>query len=508
MGKKSFVFNLLALVTLIIFTTSCSKKVEYVNVIPSDAAVVVSVDLKSIVSKSGFTDKINEPIQKKMLDALKNGLGAKSFGYMEKVIKNPSELGLSVNDKIYFFAYMPNYKLGMAAKVTDIDKLKEAFKLLADEQACSALTETNGYYQATVADKSICAFNETSLLILEANDAASNEKVAALMTQKKENSINSNNGFRKMTEEDGDIAAYFSFSSIPDIYLAQIKNALPKEINPTDISFLSTLNFDKGRIAIEGEMYSDNKIVTKWMEDSESKMSKLNSTFLNYFPATSLAYMSFNTNYLSTYNMLGQGLESLGLEIDAKQLLASIDGDIAVALTSLNAQGEPSITAYIEAKDDYLLQTTAAFCRSMSIGNRNLIENGEKNYIYKNGNTVVYFGMQKKHFYVTNDANIYKNINKKVDNSMADALWKSEAKKSCSFMVVNMQEVLANPMFGTLMAMGGKEAEVIKIVMGECSYMDMSIPAFNKAKINIVLKDTKENVLSQIVKGISKTLIK
>ena len=56
MAKKT-ISRLSVLAVLIVFLAACSKTSEYTNVIPADASVVASINLKSLASKAGLDDK-------------------------------------------------------------------------------------------------------------------------------------------------------------------------------------------------------------------------------------------------------------------------------------------------------------------------------------------------------------------------------------------------------------------------------------------------------------------
>lgn len=75
MAKKT-ISRLSVLAVLIVFLAACSKTSEYTNVIPADASVVASINLKSLASKAGLDDKENEAAKQKVLEALKSGMNA------------------------------------------------------------------------------------------------------------------------------------------------------------------------------------------------------------------------------------------------------------------------------------------------------------------------------------------------------------------------------------------------------------------------------------------------
>ena len=103
MAKKT-ISRLSVLAVLIVFLAACSKTSEYTNVIPADASVVASINLKSLASKAGLDDKENEAAKQKILEALKSGMNAATFQQLEKIMKNPSESGIDVESPVYVFS--------------------------------------------------------------------------------------------------------------------------------------------------------------------------------------------------------------------------------------------------------------------------------------------------------------------------------------------------------------------------------------------------------------------
>ena len=100
---KKMISRLSVLAVLIVFLAACSKTVEYTNIIPADATVVTSINLKSLASKAGLNDKENEAAKQKVLEALKSGMNAATFQQLEKVMNNPSESGIDVEAPVYVF---------------------------------------------------------------------------------------------------------------------------------------------------------------------------------------------------------------------------------------------------------------------------------------------------------------------------------------------------------------------------------------------------------------------
>ena len=57
---KRMISRLSVLAVLIVFMAACSKKAEYIHVIPADASAVASINLNSLADKAGLNDKQNE----------------------------------------------------------------------------------------------------------------------------------------------------------------------------------------------------------------------------------------------------------------------------------------------------------------------------------------------------------------------------------------------------------------------------------------------------------------
>ena len=90
---KRMISRLSVLAVLIVFMAACSKKAEYIHVIPADASAVASINLNSLADKAGLNDKQNEGMKQKMMEALKSGMNAAAFQQLEKIMKKSFSIG-------------------------------------------------------------------------------------------------------------------------------------------------------------------------------------------------------------------------------------------------------------------------------------------------------------------------------------------------------------------------------------------------------------------------------
>lgn len=512
MNKTNLLFSLSMLVALVMTMASCSSKAEYTNVIPGDASLVVSFDAKSLTQKCGVKDDSKQ----KMIDAFKNGLDAETFNQVEKIMKNPDESGVSVNDKLYFFCSGEPLLPSFVAKVADVSKLKEMFGLLEKQQVTKALEEKSGCFVTEIQGQATFVFNEKVLIISGIPNGT--EQLIGWMSQADDKSIKSNKGFQKMEEETADIAAFVSMDALMNLSsimskaqgmpVTDVNAFLPEGVSLKDMSLIYTLNFEKGKIAVKMINYTENEKLKQLYADNSKICADLKATFMDCFPASTLFFMGMNVNGEALYDYL-QKLpkvnESLAqVPLDMQKLIGSFDGDLSVGLTELSALGTPSLVAYAKMKDDYALKTLLEYKDMLTLMGATFKENAVNDYVVTMQGMNIYFGMVDKNLYITTNEATYKNIGKAVADPMTKAPWASEAKKSASFMVINVDAVMQNPMVGMLVAMGGAQGQLAKSALSQISYVDFYGNTNQTAGMNIILQNKDINALQLISEQVEK----
>ena len=198
---KKMISRLSVLAVLIVFLAACSKTSEYTNVIPADASVVASINLKSLASKAGLDDKENEAAKQKILEALKSGMNAATFQQLEKIMKNPSESGIDVESPVYVFSSSSFPYPTIVGKVSNEDNLHASLDVMAKEQICQPVSEADGY-SFTTTNGDLLVFNNLTVMIIDVNGASQTEKaqegIVTLMKQTAENFIAKSGAFQKM----------------------------------------------------------------------------------------------------------------------------------------------------------------------------------------------------------------------------------------------------------------------------------------------------------------------
>lgn len=506
---KRMISRLSVLGVLIVFMAACSKKAEYIHVIPADASAVASVNLNTLADKAGLNDKENEEMKQKMMEALKSGMNAAAFQQLEKIMKDPSQSGIDIKAPVFVFTSKTFITPAMVAKVSNIDDLRASLDLMAKEGICQPIAEEGGYSFTTLQKNSLLVFNENAAVLTEAYGTSQmdvdKQTISTLLKQTEENSIMKNSGFKKMQNQKGDINFFASMDAVPKIYSQQISMGLSSQLDLSEVMAVGNLNFEKGKIALQIETYSDNAETDALLKKQAQAVKKLNTTFLQNFPESTLAFLNIGVNGAAFYDLLLNNEEfrrnvSLAKAEEVKSLFASFDGDISIGLINVTMNSAPTFAAYADAKSGNALKALYDKKKELKLGrNEDIIQLGENEYVYKSNTNNVFFGIRNKQMYATNDELLYKNISKPVDKSIKDAGYVSDMKGKNVFFVINMDAILDLPVVKMITGFGGEEYQTYYKLASQISYIEAFSDSEGKTETAILLKNKDVNALKQIV---------
>lgn len=504
---KKMISRLSVLTVLIVFLTACSKTSEYTNVIPADASVVASINLKSLASKAGLNDKENETAKQKVLEALKSGMNAATFQQLEKVMKNPSESGIDIESPFYVFSSSSFPYPAIVGKVSNEDNLHTSLDVMTKEQICQPVSEADGYSFTTM-NGSLLAFNNSTVMIVTVNGTSQTEKakkgITDLMKQTADNSIVKCGAFQKMEQQKSDVNFFASMKTIPATYRNQASMGLPAEVKPEDITLVGGLNFEKGKIALKSENYTENDAVKALLKKQMESFGKTNGTFAKYFPASTLMFFNVGVKGEGLYNLLSENKEfrhtvSIAKADEVKELFGSFNGDISAGLINVTRNIAPTFMLYADVKNGNALE--ALYKNKQSLGMKrgeDIIQLGKDEYVYKTKGMNIFFGIKDKQMYATNDELLYKNVGKAADKSIKDAPYASDMKGKNIFVAINADAILDLTVVKMVAGFGGQEVKTYIELANKVSYLSMSSEG-EISEIDLCLKDKDVNALKQIV---------
>ena len=505
--KKNLFFHFSVLAMLIVLISACSsKKSEYTNVIPSDASQVIAVNLKSLADKAGTKDKETKEALQKLTDALKSDMNAATFQQMEAVLKDPAKSGVDVNAPIYVFNAPSFPYTTMVAKVQSEDDLLKLLEVTEKEQIISHVAEADGYSFAQINKRALLAFTPTTLMVVNYTGTSQLEKVKegipALLKQTGENSINSNTAFKKMQKQDGDINMLISPSSLLSAYANPLNYGISHNIDLKDLKMLGSLSFEKGKIELKVESYTENTELKALFE--KQIKSTCPNTFLKYFPKSTLALFSIGINGEEFYNVLQENEQfrndfSITKAAEVKDLFSAFHNDLTIGLINVTMNSNPSFLAYASVKNDAPLK--ALYEKKSELGlkrGEDIVKLNENEYVYKSRAINIFFGIRDKQMYATNDELLYKNACKTTDPSAKETDFASSLKGKRTAFVINAEAVLDLPVIKLLVGFGGQEYSTYYSLLGNISYLE-AVGNEDKATVTLQLKNKNVNALKQIV---------
>jgi len=212
--KRKITLIALLSAALLIGVTSCSKKTANLNFVPKNAFVVMTVDGKS------WKDMVKP---EKMLenDQYKEGMkeieqtSKKLAEFIEKVAKDPNELGIEADGMMYGFVSMEdeNLLLGFIAGV-DKKKFEENLKMISEELDFELETkEKDGITYFMPEDELILGWDKNKVMLLglvDGHDFDIEKELFALMNQKKSESILDDKDFNAFLKDSKDFNIWIS----------------------------------------------------------------------------------------------------------------------------------------------------------------------------------------------------------------------------------------------------------------------------------------------------------
>ena len=318
------------------------------------------------------------------------------------------------------------------------------------------------------------------------------------------NSIVKSGAFQKMEKQKSDINFFASMTAIPSTYRDQITMGLPTEVKAEDITLIGGLNFEKGKIALKTENYTENEAVKALLKKQMESVGKANNTFVKYFPASTLMFFNVGVKGGELYNLLSENKEfrntvSIAKADEVKELFSSFNGDISAGLINVTMSSAPTFMMYADVKNGNALEMIYKNKESLGLKRgEDIMQLGKDEYVYKTRGMNIFFGIKDKQMYATNDELLYKNVGKAADKSVKDAPYASDMKGKSLFIAINAEAILDLPIVKMVAGFGGQEAKTYIELANKVSYLSMSSEG-EVSEIDLCLKDKDVNALKQIV---------
>lgn len=419
--------------------------------IPSDAAFVVTFDMKSLSEKGDIPNLIKTNADK--LNAMSSGLGEGSLKLWKEIQGNPEASGLSFTDKwVCFGEGETNPILAVLAKVSDIDKWREVIKAMESEGLATPISVENDVEITILGQNVKCFFDQERVLWIwgqAASGIMENKTILGWFAQTGEDCLLSNKEFSAFLKEQKDVNYWLHVISMPTSFKALYSSYLPEGVLLGSLYSVGYCDFQKGKISIVSEVRSDDKDSMDKLKNIFEMTGKQSGKFVKQIPANALYTIGANLDGEKLYKFISS-LPGLSLSQDeaiqsedTKKVIQSIDGDVLLSVSGLSGNSVgfmgvtvPDMALFAQVNDDYVVEL---FKRNLSL--LGVKEIGDNRYKLSMGESSIYFGMKdKKSFFVTNSKSIFDNLSGGIPDSMAKTPYASVFDKSPYGIVINLKE--------------------------------------------------------------------
>ena len=489
----------------ILFLASCSPKTEYTHALPKNASIVVGMELDQMANKAGLNGSEGEKVVKKLKTLMKGGLQGDAAQLAERIIDQPSESGLSFDDKVYLFATPHAEALAILAKVTDEGKLETLMNVLQKESLATPLREESGCRWTQVGG-ALCAFNNGTFLLLQPSKGdASGMKgtLLSLMRQKEGEGFASLPEFTKIEAPGNDIVSVVNLSAVPYELTTPLRMGLSADIRLEDIKYFVSANFEPGKVVMNSESLISNPKILGFFDTMDKVIQPIQGKYLDYYQGNTLLWASGRIDGKELYHMLCQNptikqmLDNPLLPVDVEYIFSSIQGDFAVGRSTLYTD---NYLLYADVTNSDFLKTFEDLRPMLALtGGQIVLDNvGTDEYVMRTYEGNYYFGVKNNRLYVTNNRSFAEEAGRTYGASMGVKPWSAEVKQNRLYASVNLSAIAKA--YRSYSFTGNKQVDTfLMLLINQCNYLNASMPDWRQGKAELVLNDKDQNLLKLLV---------
>ncbi|MGL4852390.1 MAG: DUF4836 family protein [Phocaeicola sp.] len=500
------VYSSLWLVFVLLFLAACSPKSDYTQAIPKGATAVVAIDLQNIASKSGLSSNEGESAASNLTQLLKSGLQGDAFLLVEKIVKTPSELGLSLTDKVYLFTAPDGSAQLFLGKVSDKKKIETLFDLLAKSQICTPIREEDGCSFTQIGEL-LCVFNRSALFVLHSPAGhAANFKgtLFSWLRQEQGEGFTASSDFEALSQAKGEISAVINMAILPREVTMPFRMGMPATLKLEDLKYHVDISFEPGKSIVHCKSLTVNPDWQSFFEQTQQFTAPINGTLLDLFPGNTLFTFSGNFQGGKAYELLcknpaiRQYINNPMINVEG--IFRAIQGDFVLGYSSL---ATAYYLGYAEVTHTDFLQSIEALrpLLALTAGQMQLNSLGVNQYEFRSGRNYTWFGVKDGLLYVTNNRTWADEAGRRYGASLRNLPWASTAHENRFVTALNVNELIRQTHRSRYIEqqLGVSGKLFFDLLIEPCDYVTLSTPHTTEAILELSLKDKKSNALQQLI---------
>ena len=361
-----------------LFFSSCSD--SYQNAIPAESSALISVDMKKMAASSS-SKRLN------LLAAVLH-------------IKNVSDCGIDLTSKMYMFESQDG-NLGLCAKVSDSDDLKEYLDKLSKKGVCTKTKERRGFNFSVLKDSWVLGFSDDALLVMGPvtpdAQAELQQSMVRYLKQSEDESVVSRPIYEKLDSIEAPMAIVAEAQALPEKFIAPFTLGAPKGADASQVLIAAKMFVSDGCLNIEGKTFSFNKEVNASLQNASKQYRPIKGNYVASMSRDATLGMFMNVDGTKFLPLMqnNQGLQALlagiNTAIDMDNILRSVNGDMSIVIPSYS-DDKMQITWAAKLAHAKWLADVDYWKQSVPKGGK-ILDSGKNSYYYTDGNTSFFFGV-------------------------------------------------------------------------------------------------------------------
>ncbi len=502
------IYNLILLCVVAFVISSCSSSPSYISVIPSDVDALVSINVGSVIEKSGVSE--NQELLAVLIEAIESESSKAVSDLAKDILEDVNNSGIDFSEPIYTI-FINNFKSEpiVVAKVAKKSDLTKLIGVLEAEGICSEILEAPiGGYEFFVlgSDEVVVAFNDDSLIGCAIPYGASAYDILEytfdpLMVQSLDQSIAESATFKKMLANKFEAGGFIQNADA--LFSEQLTARELRELSENgfgDLSGVSAyagVSFLDGEIVAKAETIIDNeKLKEKYLKYADV-FNDVSGKFLEYIPssAQALAVMSLDgekvAQLIDTQMQGARGIEKMIYGIMG-QAASIINEEITVAMVD-----NDKFAAYISINDKQAgIEILKSIESELGIGLKE-VEAGQ--FVISLGrNDKIYINVTDEALCIAMD----ESVGGKVAESMADISYMSQYKGKDLFLYGRFDAKMIRDQFSREIRRNPEIGKALDLL----NHVEISTEDTLSGEVHIVLNSSNENSLRVIASSFSELL--
>ena len=401
-NKKTILFLLAAiavtvlamLVTYLVFRSSGDA---YANALPRDATAIARLNTRSFMNAA----KLSPKDLLKLLNRVRQSQDA----------DDTQSLGIDMKRPVYVFAAASG-NFGLLAAVDDADDLTTCLEEEHAAGRASEVTQQRGYSWAVVSQQWLLAFDDERALMMGPAVGSAQEQLrtemARLLEQDKSKSGRESVLFTELKKRDEPLMAIVS----PELLPAEMRSNLRKIkiASRADALLCLSLETEDNALELEADILPQNDDMKAALKRVNELLRPVKGTLIGHAHANNVAWLNVNVPGSDLLDVLRSNasvratLLILNFAIDLDRIIRSVDGDLALELTTTTPLSLGKVDA-AQLKGLYVTAQVANtdFLQSASSWGSKLMgvqALSKTDFAVGVGSAQLYFGVQDELFYL------------------------------------------------------------------------------------------------------------